>query len=110
AVGRVAHREDGDRGDDQGAGGERVGGDVADHIALHAPGQDRALVGEVVAGRADRGGGDESVAAHVAHLGGGDSGGQLGDPVVRAAREGHVVEAEAAATAGLDPDRGELDR
>src|SRR3954471_24583639 len=43
------------RGTDERPRGQRVRSDVADHVALHAPGQDRALVGEVVAGRSDRG-------------------------------------------------------
>src|SRR6185312_11318038 len=110
AGGRVADREDVGRRDHQGSRGQRVRGDVADHVPLHPPGQDRPLVGEVVAGRADRGGGNQPVAADVSDLVGGDPVAQLGDPVVQATREGDVVEADAAAAAGLDPDGGQLDR
>src|SRR4051794_7880349 len=53
--GRIADGEHVLGGDDEGASGEGVGSDVADHVALHAPGEDRALVGKVVAGRAGRG-------------------------------------------------------
>src|SRR5680860_1739139 len=55
----IADVQDVAGGDDEGPRGQRVRGDVGDHVALHAPGEDRPLVGEVVAGRAGRGGGDE---------------------------------------------------
>ncbi|HWO84806.1 MAG TPA: NAD(+)/NADH kinase, partial [Solirubrobacterales bacterium] len=45
AAGSVSDVEDVARGDDERARGQRVGRDVADHVALHAPGQDRALIG-----------------------------------------------------------------
>ena len=96
AAGGVADVEDVAGGDDQRPRGERVRRDVADHVSLHAPGEDRPLVGEVVAGRAGRGGGDEAVAADVADLLAGDPVAQLGDPVVRAAGQGDVVEADLA--------------
>ena len=88
AAGGVADVEDVAGGDDQGPRGQRVRRDVADRVSLHAPGQDRALVGEVVAGRADRGGGDEAVAADVADLLAGEPVAELGDAVVRAAGRG----------------------
>ena len=80
-------------------------GDEADHVALDAPGEDRAAVGEVVAGRADRGRGDESVAAHVADLAAAEPVAELGDPVVGAAGEGDVVEASWLALGPAPPAR-----
>src|SRR4051794_7141964 len=61
-AGGVADVEDVGGSDDESARGQRVGRDVADDVSLHPPGKDRALVGEVVAGRANRRGGDEPVA------------------------------------------------
>src|SRR6478752_1663132 len=68
ALWRVADVEHVTGGDDQRPRGQGVRRDVADHVSLHAPGQDRPLVGEVVPGRAGGGRGDEAVAADVADL------------------------------------------
>src|SRR5436853_5813091 len=102
ALGRVEDVEDVARGDNQGARRQRVRRDVADHVPLHPPGQDRPLVGEVVAGRSRRGGGDESVAADVADLLSGDPVAELGDAVVGAPGEGDVVEADPLFAVDLD--------
>src|SRR5215204_6375950 len=91
AIGRVEDVEDVAGRDDQGPRRQRVRRDVADHVPLHPPGQDRALVGEVVAGRSRRGGGDEAVAADVADLLPGDPVAELGDAVMEAPGEGDVV-------------------
>ena len=94
APGRVADPKHVAGGDDERPRGQRVRGDVADHVALDPPGEDRAAVGEVVAGGSGRGRGDQPVAAHVADLLAGDRVAQLGQPRVRAAAEGDVVERE----------------
>ena len=85
AAGLVADPQDVVGGDDQRPRGQRVRRDVADHIALHPPGQDRAAVGEVVAGRPRRRRGDQPVAADVPDLLAGDRVAELGEPGVRAA-------------------------
>src|SRR5215207_8906867 len=106
AIGRVEDVEDVARGDDQRPRRQRVRRDVADHVPLHPPGQDRPLVGEVVAGRPRRGGGDEAVATDMADLLPGDPVAELGDAVVGAPREGDVVEADPLLTVDLDLDAG----
>src|SRR5690349_13700349 len=88
--------------DDERSGGQRVGRDVADDVTLHSPGEDRSLVGEVVAGGPGRGRGDEPVAAHVADLLAGDAIAELRDAVVRPAAEADVVEGEALGAVDLD--------
>ena len=59
----VVDRQHVARRHDQRARGERVRRDEGDDVALHAPGQHRAAVGEVVARGALRGGDHEAVAA-----------------------------------------------
>src|SRR4051812_24627421 len=94
ALGRVVDVEHVPRRAHEGAGGERVRRDVADDVALPPPGQNRSLVGEVVAGRADGSGSDEAVAADVPDLLAGNPIAELGDAVVGPAGEGDVVEAD----------------
>src|SRR3954449_4433729 len=106
----VADGEDILWGDHKGAGGERMRRDVADHVALRAPGEDRALVGEVVARRAGRRRRDEAVAAHIADLLAGDPVAQLGHAVGGTAAEADVVEGEVLRIADLDPERRQVDR
>src|SRR3954454_8880573 len=110
ALRRVLDVENVAGGDDEGARGQRVRGDVADHVSLHSPGQDRTLVGEVVAGRTDRGGGDDAVAAHVPHLFAGDPVAELGHAVMGLPGEGDVVEAARLHLVAADLQPGQLDR
>ena len=76
------------------AGGERVRGDEGDDVALHSPGQHRTAVGEVVAGRARRGGDHQAVAANLAELLALHRVGELGHAPVGAPVEGDVVDGE----------------
>ena len=93
------------RGDHERPGGERVRGDEADHVALDAPGEDRPRVGEVVAGRAGRGRGDQPVAADVADLLAADAVGELGDAAVGRRMKRTSLSATALAAAGVDLER-----
>ena len=81
------------RGHNQRPRRQRVWRDVADHEPLDPPGEDRPVVGEVVAGRAHRRRRDQAVAADVAHLLVAEAVAELGDATVREAAEGDVVEA-----------------
>jgi len=110
AAGSVADAEHVAGGDDQGTRGEGVGGDVAHHVPLHPPGENRTLVGEVVSGRSCGCGGDQAVAAHVPDLLTGDPVAQLCDPVVRAPAEADVVERESLLAVDLDRQRRQVDR
>ena len=74
------------------AGGQRVRRDEGDDEAAHAPRQDRAAVGEVVAGRALRGGDHEPVAAHAPDLLPRQPVGEVGDAHARLAVHGDVVD------------------
>ena len=74
--------------------GQRVGRDEADHVALHAPGQDRSSVGEVVAGRARRRGDREPVAADATDLVRADRVGEIGDAIAGLTVDRHVVDGE----------------
>src|SRR3954452_5250401 len=68
ATGGVSHHQGIVGRDDECPGGEGVRRDEADHIPLHAPGEDRPRVGEVVASRARGGGGHQPVAPDAPHL------------------------------------------
>src|ERR1700752_1660444 len=90
-AGAVADGQDVVGRNNQSPGGERVRGDEADHVPLDAPGQDRTLVGEVVAGGPGGGGGDQAVTANVADFLPPEAIGKLGNPAVRLAKERDVV-------------------
>src|SRR5215218_5724332 len=108
APGRVSDVQRIARRDHQSARGERVRRDEADHIPLHAPGEDRTGVGEVVAGRSGGGRGDQPVAADVADLLLPDRVGELRDPPVRAPDEADVVEGDRQVDGQLGSERREV--
>ena len=97
-------------GDDERAGRQRMWGDERDDVALDAPGQDGAAVGEVVAGGALRGGDDEAVAADAADLLARQRVGEVGDAQARPAVDGDVVEGVPGAVGRPTEIVGQLDR
>ena len=94
--------------DDKRARRERMRRDEGDDEPLHAPGEHRPAVGEVVARRAGRRGGNETVAAHLAEAVARDRVAQFSDSPVHAAVERDVVDADLLRTADVRRQRGHL--
>ena len=95
------------RGDHQRPRGERVRRDERHHEALHAPGQDGAAVGEVVARRARGRRQHEAVAAHRPRLLAVDRVGELGHALARATVDRDVVDRRLRALWRLQRERRE---
>src|SRR4051794_10477968 len=106
---RVVDREEVVGRDHERPRGERVRGDEGDDEAAYAPRQDRAAVGEVVAGRALRGSDDEPVAAHAPDLLPRQPVREVGDAHAGLAVDRDVVDRGPAAVGAPDPDGRQLE-
>src|SRR5215208_565536 len=110
APGLVDHAQDVVGRNHQRPRGERVRSDEADHVALDSPREDRALVGEVVAGGSDRRRGHQPVATHVTDLLPAEPVRELGDASVRPPDERDVVQRDRTRIVDLHSQAGNCQR